>query len=181
MPLTAFHRTAALAAILLSLGGCAAAPLHVAAVEQVSATTKTQGDFNLANQRALIVMDGRVVGEAEHTAGLQKIIMDRDTGRSKGFAREAGSGMATGRFTLQMEPDSKLAMAFAAWRKAALDGKTERKSISVIFHNDAGEEARINFYECWPVRWKAPEAIAPTGTHHIIEEIEFVVEKVERA
>jgi hypothetical protein len=47
---------------------------------------------------------------------------------------------------------------FFTWRKAVLDGRVDRKSVSVIFHNDAGEEARAyNFFEAWPCRWKAPE------------------------
>ena len=36
---------------------------------------------------------------------------------------------------------SKCSSEWYRWRKCVLDGKVDRKSISVIFHNDAGEEA----------------------------------------
>lgn len=43
------------------------------------------------------------------------------------------------------------------WFKKVLDGKVDRKSISVIFHNDQGQEAqRYNFFECWPTRIMLP-------------------------
>ena len=39
-----------------------------------------------------------------------------------------------------------------------MDGKVGRKSLSIIFHNDAREEAgRYNFFEAGPCRWKARE------------------------
>jgi phage tail-like protein len=52
------------------------------------------------------------------------------------------------------------------WRKAVLDGKVDRRSISVIFHNDAGEEAgRMNFYNCWPSKWNGPSLNARSSGH----------------
>ena len=52
------------------------------------------------------------------------------------------------------------------WRKAVLDGKVDRRSISVIFHNDAGQEAgRINFYNCWPSKWSGPSLNARSSGH----------------
>ena len=42
------------------------------------------------------------------------------------------------------------------WFKAVLNGKVDRKSISIIFLNDAGEEARINLFHCWPSKWTGP-------------------------
>lgn len=52
------------------------------------------------------------------------------------------------------------------WRKAVLDGKTDRRSISVIFHNDAGEEAgRLNFHECWPTDYTEPDENARSSGH----------------
>lgn len=49
----------------------------------------------------------------------------------------------------------------------------ERKSGSVIFHDRSGKEvARYNLFEAWPVRFEST---------HAAEEIEFVVERVERS
>ena len=52
------------------------------------------------------------------------------------------------------------------WRKAVLDGKVDRRSVSVIFLNDAGKvSARMNFYNCWPSKWKGPELNARSSGH----------------
>lgn len=67
------------------------------------------------------------------------------------------------------------------WFKTILAGKTDRKSGSIIYLDREGNEVlRYNFFEAWPCRWKAPELNASSDTN-ILEEIEFVVEKVERA
>ena len=66
------------------------------------------------------------------------------------------------------------------WMKAVLDGKVERKAGSVMVCDDAGGEIyRYNFYEGWPCRWKSLElrADAPGS---LVEEIEIVVETIER-
>lgn len=48
-----------------------------------------------------------------------------------------------------------------------------RKSGSIIYLDREGNEVlRYNFYEAWPVKWEVGQ---------IVEEIEFVVERVERA
>ena len=50
----------------------------------------------------------------------------------------------------------------ARWRKTVLDGKVDRKSISIIFMNDAGAESqRINLFDCFPTQWS--EAIFDAG------------------
>jgi phage tail-like protein len=72
-----------------------------------------------------------------------------------------------------------LTKAWHTWRKAVLDGRVDRKSMSVIFHNDAGEEAgRYNFFEAWPCRWKAPELNA-RNSGHATEKLELSWETME--
>ena len=67
------------------------------------------------------------------------------------------------------------------WYKKVLAGKTERKSGSIIYlDRENNEVLRYNFFEAWPCRWKAPELNSGSDTH-LVEEIEFVCEKVERA
>jgi phage tail-like protein len=93
-------------------------------------------------------------------------------------AREAGSGMATGRrgCTYAMYSVQK---ACRTSRDSGSGMPTGRKSISVIFHNDAGEEAgRYNFFEAWPCRWKAPSLNA-RNSGHATEAIEIVFERIE--
>ncbi len=48
-------------------------------------------------------------------------------------------------------------VALLEWVKAASDGKTERKSGSIILMDDRGEEKiRWNFVKGWPVKWTGP-------------------------
>jgi hypothetical protein len=55
---------------------------------------------------------------------------------------------------------------FFNWRKAVLDGKVDRRSISVIFQNDAGQETyRANFFQCWPCKWVGPSLNARSSAH----------------
>ena len=53
------------------------------------------------------------------------------------------------------------------------DGKTDRRSISIIFHDDAGNETgRMNFYHCWPVKHTMPSS-AEMKSGHAAETIEL--------
>jgi len=71
--------------------------------------------------------------------------------------------------------------ALLEWYKKVLGGKTERKSGSIVYLDREGNEVvRYNFFEAWPCRWKAPELNSTSDTH-LVEELEFAVEKVERA
>lgn len=55
---------------------------------------------------------------------------------------------------------------FYQWRQLILTTPAARKSISIIFHNDAGEEAgRFNLLECWPVAWVMATANAKNSGH----------------
>ncbi|HRI17858.1 MAG TPA: phage tail protein [Burkholderiaceae bacterium] len=66
------------------------------------------------------------------------------------------------------------------WMKAVLDGRVERKSGSVIVCDDVGDEIyRYNFFEAWPCRWKSLELRADQPGS-LVEEIEIVVETIER-
>ena len=43
------------------------------------------------------------------------------------------------------------------WRKQAMDGRVERKNVSIVLMNDAGEEVvRWNLRECWPRTYTGP-------------------------
>ena len=65
------------------------------------------------------------------------------------------------------------------WRKAVVDGKVDRKSISVIFMNDAGAEAgRMTFYDCFPTDYTAPPPNARSSAH-ATESIEISYERIE--
>jgi phage tail-like protein len=67
------------------------------------------------------------------------------------------------------------------WYKSVIDGKVERKAGSLIILDESMNEVlRYNFFEAWPCRWKSfvMDACA-SGT--LVEEVEIVVEKIEKA
>jgi phage tail-like protein len=50
------------------------------------------------------------------------------------------------------------------WRKKVLDGKTERKSGSIVLLNEERKPAiRWNFREGWPSKWEGPALNAKTN------------------
>lgn len=62
------------------------------------------------------------------------------------------------------------------WHLAAVQGKIERKNVSIILLNDLGEEAfRWNFREAWPAVWKGP-ALNAEASDKAIEEFELAHE-----
>jgi phage tail-like protein len=66
------------------------------------------------------------------------------------------------------------------WYRAVQSGRIERKSVSVIVDGDDGaEKLRYNMFEAWPCRWKG---LTLDGTSQVTltEEIEMVVERLER-
>ena len=68
------------------------------------------------------------------------------------------------------------------WRKTIIDGDVDnnRRTGSIILIDPAGNEIeRFTFFEAWPVRYKNYE-IESDGKNVLIEEIEIVVEKIER-
>lgn len=67
----------------------------------------------------------------------------------------------------------------ARWAQEIAAGKLSRKSGSIIILDTDGETevARINLYECWPRKWQ----VGTAKSGQITEQIEFVVERVERA
>ena len=64
------------------------------------------------------------------------------------------------------------------WRKAVLDGKVERKSISIIYHDDAGgESGRANYTNAFPISWSPPQVFATAkSSGHAQETIELSYE-----
>lgn len=43
------------------------------------------------------------------------------------------------------------------WRKSVVDGKIERKNMSIVVLDSAGEEkVRWNIVEAWPTKWEGP-------------------------
>jgi phage tail-like protein len=67
---------------------------------------------------------------------------------------------------------------FDGWYKKVLAGAVDRKSISVVIMNDAGEETRITFFECWPKKYIGPNLNA-RNSGHATEILEIAFERFE--
>lgn len=62
------------------------------------------------------------------------------------------------------------------WRKQVMDGKTERRSGSIVLHNEAREPAlRWNFVEGWPSKLQGP-ALNGKNNEVAIETLEIAHE-----
>lgn len=60
------------------------------------------------------------------------------------------------------------------WRQKVIDGKTERKNVSIILFNEAQEEKlRWNLRNAWPSKWTGPNFNA-TSNDVAIETLEIV-------
>jgi phage tail-like protein len=132
--------------------------------DKLRGTTKTQGDFNLANRFSFEV-DGVIVAGVHSVEGFEtesEMIEYKDG--EDGIMHSRPGNLKSN--TITVTKDWSNTSEFYQWRKKVLDGKVERKSLSIIFHNDAGEEAgRINLFECWPVAWTGPSLNARASGH----------------
>jgi len=145
--------------------------------DQLKGTTKTQGDFNQGHQFN-IEIDGVIVGGIHKIDGIQYEydVIEYQDGDSMTTHYRPGRAKP-GKLTI--EKDWSSTREFFNWRDACIKGKVDRKSISVIFQNDAGEEAsRINFFDCYPNKWTGPELNARSSAH-ATEKIEIVYERIE--
>jgi phage tail-like protein len=67
------------------------------------------------------------------------------------------------------------------WRKTVMDGKVERKNMSIILMNDAREEKlRWNVKNCWPTKWEGPGFNA-TSSDVAVETLEIAHEGLVKA
>jgi len=67
------------------------------------------------------------------------------------------------------------------WRKGVMDGRTERKSGSIVLYNEAREVAlRWNFTDGWPSKWQGP-ALNAKNNEVAIETLEIAHERLELA
>lgn len=132
--------------------------------EKLKATTKTQGDFNLSN-RFSFEIEGVIVAGVHTIDGLESEtdVVEYKDGED-GTSHTRPGNHKPGKMTVTK--DWSNTSEWYKWRKAVLTGKVDRREISVIFHNDAGEEAgRMNFGSCWPSKWLGPSLNARSSGH----------------
>jgi phage tail-like protein len=80
---------------------------------------------------------------------------------------------------IELTKDWANSMEWHRWRQNVVDGKTDRRTVSIIFLDAAGAEVdRVNFYNCWPVKHTLPSADAESSGH-TTETIELAYERLE--
>jgi phage tail-like protein len=67
------------------------------------------------------------------------------------------------------------------WRVTVMEGKIERKNMSIVLLDDAREEKlRWNLRDCWPTKWEGPSFNA-TSSDVAIESLEIAHEGLAQA
>jgi phage tail-like protein len=145
--------------------------------DSLKGPTKTQGDFNLAH-RFGIEIDGVTMNGVHTIEGLEheNEVVEYHDG-DEGVTRFRPGRQKQGK--IKITRDFSSTKEWFLWRKTVLDGKTERKSMSIIIHNDAGEESmRYNLMECWPAKYHGP-ALNARNSAHATEALEIIFELIE--
>jgi len=63
------------------------------------------------------------------------------------------------------------------WRNSVVKGETDRRSVSIIFHNDKGEEARrLNLFNCYATKWNGP-SLNSKASGHATESLDLMFEE----
>lgn len=132
--------------VLLALLPASALAAATHGRDSLKGTTKTQGDFNVAH-RLTLEIGGVAVAGSPTIPGIQRaletIVRPPNHNPSISFAIDRTFSQAD--------------LALYDWYQGALNGKTERKSISVIYYNDDGAETeRLNFFQCYPPNGRRP-------------------------
>ena len=160
------------AGLALALLVCLAATRH----DRSSAQGGGQNSGRTLPRFSMEIDGVKVAGvQAEEIIGPESEVLFQDGNNGAVLTRPGNS--KPGKITITK--DWSNTSEWYRWRKAVLDGKVDRKSISVIFHNDAGEEAgRLNCYNCWPRKWVGP-ALNAKNSGHATEKLEIVFETME--
>jgi phage tail-like protein len=135
------------------------------------------GQFNF-----LVEIDGLVVAGFSEVSGLTtdtNIIEYREGSEKVGTARKLPGLMKYNNIVLKRgwTADAQL----WAWRKLVIDGKTQRKTGSIILLDESRSPAlRWNFTAGWPSKWEGPALNAKTS-EVAIETLEIAHEGLELA
>jgi phage tail-like protein len=142
--------------------------------EKLKGTSKTQGDFNLSN-RYTVEINGVLVRGMHTVEGLDA---STDTTTSKdgeaGVDRTRPGNHKPGKIVLTKDWSNP--SDWFQWRKNVIDGKKDRRTVSIIFRDDAGVEVgRMIYSNCWPTKHVMPSASAKQSGH-ATEQIELTYE-----
>lgn len=145
--------------------------------EKAKGTTGTAGDFNLSN-KFTVEIDGVQVNGIQSVTDIKseiEVVAYKDG--EDGIIHTRPGNHKPGKMTITKDWSNN--MDFYKWFQSTNSGSVQRKSISVIFHNDAGEEAgRMNFYNTWPTAWTLPD-LNVRSSGHAGEKLEISWETME--
>ena len=140
---------------------------------------QSQGDFQQANSFT-VEIDGVTVGGIVAVEGLssENEIIDYQQGEENLSRRRAGR-LTFGAVTLTREWANNWELY--NWRKNVVSGKTDRRSVSIIFLSDAKTEtARINLFNCWPSKHVLPD-LDSRSSRHAVEKLIIEIEDMQNA
>ncbi len=152
--------------------------LIVASSSASSVLAMDKGDFNLSNKFSLEI-DGVTIAGVHTIEGLETesdIVEYKDGEDGTNHTRPGNH--KPGKITIikDFSPNDK---TFFNWRQSVIDGRTQRKSVSIVFLNDNDvESTRINLFDCYPTKWKGPN-LNSKNSGHATEKIEIVCETID--
>lgn len=108
--------------------------------------------------RFSVEIDGIAASAFSAVSGIdaEVAVIDYRSGSDKGAGSRKLPGEARfGNIVLQRGLTQDLSLW--QWMLDSLEGRVNRKNMSVVLQDDAGKEVlRFNFREAWPVRWSGP-------------------------
>jgi phage tail-like protein len=145
--------------------------------QKLQGTAKTMGDPNQAH-RFTVECDGVTIGGVHTVEGLEfehEVIEYHDG--DNGTTQFRPGRQKQGR--VKLVRDFSATKEFHDWRKTVIDGKVQRKSLSIIMLADDGTESiRYNLYECWPTKYIGPSLNARNSAN-ATEALEIAFETME--
>jgi phage tail-like protein len=157
--------------------GANASPLCLPATQDPSAG-KHLGDY-LPAHNFKVEIDGVITGGFKDVGGLEAEVEVVEYKDGDGMVTRKRPGRTKFSNIILRVGNADQAGLFT-WRKAVIDGRTDRKSGSIIVLDRGGKESlRFNFFEAWPCRWKAPALNSP-GDAFLVEEIVLASTKIQR-
>jgi phage tail-like protein len=144
---------------------------------KLQSSTQTMGDPNQAH-RFTVECDGVTVGGIHTVEGLEfehEVIEYHDG--DNGTTQFRPGRQKQGR--IRIHRDFTATKEFIQWRQTVVDGKVQRKSLSIVMLADDGTEAvRYNLYEVWPTKYIGPSLNARNSAN-ATEGLELAFETME--
>ena len=161
---------------LLKIGGLTALGSAVAgalassgsvSASMKSATAPHTGSTSVLQNRFSFEIDGVIVAGVHSIDGLES---------DSSVSNDPTSPNIN---TMTVTRDYSNTAEWTTWRKAVLDGKVDRRTVTVKFLNASGVViGRINLFNCWPSKWVGP-SLNSKSSGHATEKLEISWETME--